>query len=147
MTTIHTAIDFLARRKRSGRGSVQRVHDRSQCSLQHSQKLKGAVYWKPQGDLTLDTICEQQKALKHFLLSAETNVAENAKEHDTKKIIVDLSHVQRSDSAGLAFMIEVVRLVRSRHCTIFFQSIPEQMITMMRFCNVWSFFKEEKWIN
>lgn len=92
--------------------------------------------WKPQGDLALNTINTQQKALNQFLLNTAI-----------KDIIIDLSDVQRSDSAGLAFMIEAVRLVHAGHRTIYFQSVPEQIIAMMRFCHVWSLFKEEKWIN
>lgn len=67
--------------------------------------------------------------------------------HATGPVALNLSQVKRSDSAGLALMIEAVRLGRTLKKPVFFKAIPEQMMAMMRFCNILSLFEEEKWIN
>lgn len=87
--------------------------------------------------LTLTTVCEQRLSLRHFI------------EHNAEEMpmVLNLSLVQHSDSAGLALMIEALRFARQLKKEILFKAVPEQMISMMRFCNVLPLFKEEKWIN
>lgn len=88
-------------------------------------------------DLTFATVCEQRIHLRLFIQNSAVE----------EPIIVNLSAVQRSDSAGLALMIEALRFSRQLKKEILFKAVPEQMRTMMRFCNVLSLFKEEKWTN
>lgn len=45
---------------------------------------------------------------------------------------IDLSHVQRSDSAGLALLVECLRHARETGKTIRFFNIPAQMLAIAR---------------
>ncbi len=45
---------------------------------------------------------------------------------------IDLSHVERSDSAGLALLVEFLRQARQAGKTIRFFNIPAQMLAIAR---------------
>ena len=45
----------------------------------------------------------------------------------SKKIIIDLSAVSSTDSAGLALMIEWLKQSRQRHIQLHFKNIPQQL--------------------
>jgi phospholipid transport system transporter-binding protein len=45
---------------------------------------------------------------------------------------IDLGHVERSDSAGLAFLVECLRHARQSGKTIRFFNIPAQMLAIAR---------------
>ena len=77
-------------------------------------------------DLTFDTAIEQRAQLHEFIKKA---VPEN-------DIIINLSDVKRSDSAGLALMVDALRLGRCLEKKIIFKNIPEQMMAMICFCNL-----------
>lgn len=79
-------------------------------------------------DLTFQTVLEEQNKLSHFIANTPS------------PITLNLSEVQRSDSAGLALMIEALRIGHSANKAIYFEAIPKQMMSMMRFCNVLSLF-------
>ena len=44
-----------------------------------------------------------------------------------KNITVDLALVSRSDSAGVALLIEVMQLAKSANLTLLFSNLPQQM--------------------
>ncbi len=44
-----------------------------------------------------------------------------------KNITLDLSLVSRSDSAGVALLVEVMQLAKSSNLTLFFSNLPQQM--------------------
>lgn len=67
-----------------------------------------------EGDLTFATIDKQSVKSFAFLNSA-------------KSIIIDLSHVACTDSAGLALMIEWLKYCRHHRTQLQFKNIPEQL--------------------
>jgi len=48
------------------------------------------------------------------------------------ELIIDLSGVTRADSAGLALLIEWLRLARSAKRPLRFTNIPDQVLTLTR---------------
>jgi phospholipid transport system transporter-binding protein len=88
-------------------------------------------------DLTFETAIEQRIRLHNFIKKFSTQNSENA-------IIINLSQVKRSDSAGLALMVDALRLGRSLRKKILFENIPEQMMSMICFCNLLPLFIQEK---
>ena len=52
------------------------------------------------------------------------------------RIVVDLGEVLHADSAGLALLLELMRLARRRNQTIAFRSLPEQLTAIARVCNL-----------
>ena len=52
--------------------------------------------------------------------------------HEGDALDIDLSHVERSDSAGLALLVECLRDARQSGKTIRFFNIPAQMLAIAR---------------
>ena len=50
----------------------------------------------------------------------------------TDSVILDLDGITRTDSAGLALLIEWIRSARRRNRKIVFRNIPEQMMVMAK---------------
>ena len=48
------------------------------------------------------------------------------------QLVLDLSSVTHTDSAGLALLVEWLRMARHRKQTITFRNIPEQMMAIAR---------------
>ena len=67
-----------------------------------------------EGDLTFSTIDEHTAKIMANLLTP----------HD---ITVDLRQVEESDSAGLALIIEWLKIARSRNIILVFTNVPEQL--------------------
>ncbi len=76
-----------------------------------------AKYFRISGDLTLETV---------------TNVMAQAAPlfSDAAEITVDLGDVNHSDSAGLAILIEWMRVAAAANKAIVFQHIPKQMMAI-----------------
>jgi phospholipid transport system transporter-binding protein len=71
------------------------------------------------GDLTFAAM--DKKTLKSFgFLTA------------TKQITIDLGGVGNADSAGLALMIEWVKMTRSKRVQLRFRNIPEQLLNLAK---------------
>ncbi len=51
---------------------------------------------------------------------------------DNERVRVDLTGVERVDSAGLALAVEWYRLARERHASLEFVGQPEQMLDLAR---------------
>jgi phospholipid transport system transporter-binding protein len=66
------------------------------------------------GNLTFATIDKQSLKSFGFLTSH-------------KQIMIDLSHVGSTDSAGLALMIEWIKISRQHKTQLQFQNIPQQL--------------------
>ncbi|MGZ8225560.1 MAG: STAS domain-containing protein [Methylococcaceae bacterium] len=71
------------------------------------------------GDLTFSTIDKNTVKSFAFLNSA-------------KEIVIDLSRVSCTDSAGLALMIEWIKYTRSKRIHLSFKNIPEQLLTLAK---------------
>ncbi len=96
-------------------------------------------------DLTFETAIEQRIRLHDFIVGVNS-----ARPYDTSEnssatiIIINLCQVKRSDSAGLALMVDALRLGRRVNKKILFENIPEQMMSMICFCNLLPLFTQEK---
>lgn len=75
---------------------------------------QGAGVFQVQGDLTFGTIDKQIVKSFGFLKTAST-------------VTIDLSQVANTDSAGLALMIEWIKMSRQYNTTLNFKNIPEQL--------------------
>lgn len=49
-----------------------------------------------------------------------------------KEIILDFSHVTTTDSAGLALMIEWIKLSRHQHAKLSFRNVPKQLLNLAK---------------
>lgn len=87
-------------------------------------------------DLTFDTAVEQRMRLHDFI---HTYAAPNSQD----SISINLEHVKRSDSAGLALLVDAFRMGRRLKKRIIFKNIPEQMMSMISFCNLLPLFIQE----
>lgn len=47
-------------------------------------------------------------------------------------VVLDLSHVERTDSAGLALLVEWLRQARRLHKNLHFRAIPEQLLAIAK---------------
>lgn len=48
------------------------------------------------------------------------------------EVLLDLSQLERSDSAGLALLVNWLGQARQRQCQLRFQQIPEQLLRLAR---------------
>lgn len=87
---------------------------------------------KLRGEITFDTVLSLLNAT-HKLIKT------------SPRLIFDLSGVTRSDSAGLALMIDWFRRVRRSKREICFLNPPKQLLAIARVCGVDSFlpFKQQ----
>ena len=69
-----------------------------------------------EGELNNQTVPDISKQL-HTLISAV----------EGKNITLDLALVSRSDSAGVALLVEVMQLAKSANLTLLFTNLPQQM--------------------
>lgn len=69
-----------------------------------------------EGELNNQTVPDISKQL-HTLISAV----------EGKNITLDLTLVSRSDSAGVALLIEMMQLAKSVNLTLLFSNLPQQM--------------------
>jgi len=75
-------------------------------------------------DLTFATVAELSTHIHEML--------ETGGDH----CVVDLAQVHRADSAGLAFLLELMRHADSHGQSIRFQNIPKQFVRLATFCGV-----------
>ena len=75
---------------------------------------QSAGVFQVQGDLTFASIDKQIIKSFGFLKTSQT-------------ITIDLSEVSNTDSAGLALMIEWIKMARQYHVTLNFKNVPEQL--------------------
>ncbi|MCW8919211.1 MAG: STAS domain-containing protein [Gammaproteobacteria bacterium] len=52
--------------------------------------------------------------------------------HPAGQLDLDLGGVNRADSAGLALLIQWMRMARAAHCEIRFHHLPEQLLAIAR---------------
>lgn len=62
--------------------------------------------------------------------------ASDAAFRETSDVVVDFSSVTESDSAGLALLIEWLRLARQANRRIRFEDVPEQIMALARISEV-----------
>jgi len=76
-------------------------------------------YYSLEGILTFASIDEQTSKSFKFLKGIDS-------------ICIDLSKVEATDSAGLALMIEWIRLSRMSRVQLSFKNIPEQLLALAK---------------
>lgn len=69
-----------------------------------------------EGELNNQTVPDISKQLVRLIPAIEG-----------KNITVDLALVSRSDSAGVALLVEVMQLAKSANLTLLFSNLPQQM--------------------
>ena len=78
------------------------------------------------GDLTFTTINKKTVQAIQFKSSRYSN----------ENLTIDLSAVNNSDSAGLALMIEWMKLSKLHNVELNFKHIPEQLLTLAKLSGV-----------
>jgi phospholipid transport system transporter-binding protein len=53
-----------------------------------------------------------------------------------KEIVIDLGGVGNADSAGLALMLEWIKISRSRKTSIKFRNIPQQLLNLAKLSGI-----------
>ena len=69
-----------------------------------------------EGELNMQTVPEASKLL-----------AELMRESSTTNLTLDLASISRSDSAGVAFLIDAMQLAKTEKMTLLFSNLPQQM--------------------
>ena len=54
------------------------------------------------------------------------------------EVTINLSKIVRADSAGLALLIDWLRIARRRNFTLRFEQLPEQLMQIARLCELHS---------
>lgn len=69
-----------------------------------------------EGELNNQTVPKISQQLGHLIFSVEG-----------QNIMMDLALVSRSDSAGVALLVETMQLAKSSNLTLLFSNLPQQM--------------------
>jgi phospholipid transport system transporter-binding protein len=80
---------------------------------------EGVGHYIVDGDLTFAAM--DKKTLKSFAFLTAT-----------KQVTMDLGGVGNADSAGLALMLEWVKITRSKRVQLHFRNIPEQLLNLAK---------------
>jgi len=90
----------------------------------------------------LEKINDQQYALSGELtMQNVSQVSEDTKPLMTAmsgEVTINLSKIARADSAGLALLIDWLRIARQREVTLRFEQLPEQLLQIARVCELHS---------
>lgn len=81
------------------------------------------------GELIFDTVVTKRS----FFIKAISQASEN-------EIQVDMAAVTRSDSAGLALMIEGLRVAHRHNKTLKYQEVPLSLNRLANFCGLQALF-------
>ncbi len=73
------------------------------------------------GDLTFFTINDKSAQLLHLSKSRD-------------EICVDLSQVNSTDSAGLALIVEWIKLAKQADTRLVYKNTPQQLLTLSQLC-------------
>ncbi len=89
---------------------------------QHSARLEtsGPERWELHGELVFDTVPALLEQIEQALPRA------------TSPLVANLAGVTRSDSAGMALLMEWHRLARNRHMALHLEHPPEQLSKLAR---------------
>ncbi|MDD5228111.1 MAG: STAS domain-containing protein [Methylococcales bacterium] len=80
---------------------------------------KGNGQWLIHGELTFASIHGQLVDSPPFL-------------RGNRDIILDFSQVTNTDSAGLALMIEWIKITRHQHAQLHFRNVPKQLLNLAK---------------
>lgn len=79
--------------------------------------------WKIQGDLTFETTPELFNSAREAM-------------HERMPVCIDLGSVERVESAGVALMLDWIRVARTRDQTLQFSNVPGHMLSIAELCGV-----------
>ena len=71
-----------------------------------------------EGELNMQTVPEISKQLAELIRKLAS---------ETEKVTFDLALISRSDSAGVAFMVDAMQLAKAAKLTLLFSHLPQQM--------------------
>jgi len=91
-------------------------------------------------ELTFNSVVRQRLQLRRWLLSLHPSGSDSS-------VIINFKNIQRSDSAGLALLIEILRMGKQLKRAIFFKNVPSNLLAMANFCGLSSLFEGKQWIN
>ena len=81
------------------------------------------------GTVDFLTVPDLMQAAKGFLSSTGNAVTAQA---TTESVSIDLSKITDCNSAGLALMLEMVKLARSNNIELHFENLPEALLTIAK---------------
>lgn len=84
--------------------------------MQPTINKKQNGHYAIEGELNNQTVPEASKQLQALISNVEGD-----------KITFDLGLISRSDSAGVALLVEVMQLANSANLTLLFSNLPQQM--------------------
>jgi phospholipid transport system transporter-binding protein len=81
------------------------------------------------GTVDFSTVPDLMQTAKGFLTSAGNTVTAQAA---AESVSIDLSKITDCNSAGLALMLEMVKLARSNNIELHFENLPEALLTIAK---------------
>ena len=81
------------------------------------------------GTVDFSTVPDLMQTAKGFLTSAGNAVTAQAA---AESVSIDLSKITDCNSAGLALMLEMVKLARSNNIELHFENLPEALLTIAK---------------
>jgi phospholipid transport system transporter-binding protein len=92
--------------------------------MSHSQwRTLSSREYQLHGDLDRGTVPEIWRILKKWQ-TTESDVE------------IDLSHINRVDSAGMVMLIHLLEHAKNKNCHIMFSFVPEQLRTLFQLSNI-----------
>lgn len=85
----------------------------------------------PSNALVFQTVMSDVSAFQAFLSAAEAS-----------SVSIDLSHIVRCDSAGLAFLIEAKRLCQQYNKRLSIEGITNSVVDLAEFCGIQALWSE-----
>nr|VFJ44848.1 MAG: phospholipid transport system transporter-binding protein [Candidatus Kentron sp. FM]VFJ45797.1 MAG: phospholipid transport system transporter-binding protein [Candidatus Kentron sp. FM]VFK06988.1 MAG: phospholipid transport system transporter-binding protein [Candidatus Kentron sp. FM] len=79
------------------------------------------------GELSFSSVPNLWRKNKHLFTNTSSA---------TREIVIDLDEVLRTDSAGLALMIEWLRRANNQNIILRFRNIPKQMLSLAKMAEV-----------
>lgn len=89
-------------------------------------KTEGDDIIKIRGEMTFDTVVELMSAIQKLI-------------KNTHQLVFDLSGITRSDSAGLALMIDLFKRAQHKKRDVYFLNPPKQLLAIANVCGVENF--------
>lgn len=78
------------------------------------------------GELTMQNVSQVSRDTKPLLAAMSGEVT------------INLSRIARADSAGLALLIDWLRIARQQNVTLRFEQLPDQLLQIARVCELHS---------
>lgn len=97
----------------------------SQAEITQQSKQKYLI----SGTVDFSTVPDLMLTAKQLLTSAGNAVTVQA---EAERVSIDLSKITDCNSAGLALMLEMVKLAHSNNIELHFENLPEALLTIAK---------------